>query len=743
MKFVKWLVANLLVVGIAACGGGGGDAGDSMYGGGGSGSGTTVTPTVSLSLSKSAVTSAGTVIATATVKSTAGAALSGVAVKFTLAKSIVTLSADTVSTDASGVATTVVSVKPGENYGDETLTASVAVGSATASSSAVLTANSATVVELLGSSNAAPTAGDQVTLTAVVKGAGNVGLSGAPITFTTDSGTLLSPSAKTDATGVATVKFSAGADKSNRTATITAVSGGASGQLILPVEGSKLSVSGATTMALSGTGTLSVKATDSSGKGVSAASVVVTSALANGLSPATVTTDSNGLGTLTYSATRSGADTLTFSGLGTSATTAVTISSEDFAFVAPASMAQIAVGAVQPLQVRYRQGGVGVSGKTVSFSSTGGMLSATSAVTDSTGVASVNISSTSAAPATVQAQLVGGTAQATLPVVFVATTPYRLVLQATPTAIGPNTSGATTNQSQVVAKVTDINANPVSGVTVNFSRDADPSGGNYLQPSGTTDSNGAVTVQYASGAQSTANNAVVLRGSVAGTSVTGTATLTVSQAALFIALGTGNTITNLDPQTYKKQWTVYVTDAGGVAVPNVSITAKVLPTSYRKGALIWVDDPGVWTAGLWTGAATWTDELGGVSLPSGSYISCPNEDLLLGEGDPRSFNGVLDSAAEDVNSSGTLEPGNVISLESGSVKTDSSGRATLTLIYAESYVPWVEVKLQVQAVVSGTASMTQSTFVVGGLAEDFTKADVPPAGVVSPFGRRTVCTDRL
>jgi hypothetical protein len=129
-------------------------------------------------------------------------------------------------------------------------------------------------------------------------------------------------------------------------------------------------------------------------------------------------------------------------------------------------------------------------------------------------------------------------------------------------------------------------------------------------------------------------------------------------------------------------------------------------------------------------------------LPAGSYISCPNEDLRFGENDARSFNGVLDGATEDVNGNGLLEPGNVISLESGSVKTDATGRATLSLVYAESYVPWVEVRLQVQAVVSGTASITEASFVVVGLADDFTKSDIPPAGQTSPFGRRTVCTDR-
>ena len=74
--------------------------------------------------------------------------------------------------------------------------------------------------------------------------------------------------------------------------------------------------------------------------------------------------------------------------------------------------------------------------------------------------------------------------------------------------------------------------------------------------------------------------------------MTGRAFLTVSQSALFIALGTGNVISNIDPQTYKKDWVVYVTDANGVAVPNITLTIKVLPTRYGKGYLGFVSGDG-------------------------------------------------------------------------------------------------------------------------------------------------------
>ncbi|MCU7374923.1 Ig-like domain-containing protein [Paucibacter sp. O1-1] len=107
----------------------------------------------------------------------------------------------------------------------------------------------------------------------------------------------------------------------------------------------------------------------------------------------------------------------------------------------------------------------------------------------------------------------------------------------------------------MLAKVTDASGNPVADATVNFSQVSDPSGGRLQQASAVTDLNGVATVQYVSGAESTASGAVQLKGTVAGsTSVTGTALLTVNQSALFIALGTGNTISNFDNQTYEKNW---------------------------------------------------------------------------------------------------------------------------------------------------------------------------------------------
>lgn len=594
----------------------------------------------------------------------------------------------------------------GCDAGSSPLTGSSACGGSDPGTSAQSIDMLASAVQLGTGANAS------VTITAIVKGAGNVSLADTAVSFSTNSGTLTSASATTDAAGVATATLSAGGDKSNRTITVTATSGSAVGTLQVAVAGTTLSFSGATTVTLGGTSTVAVKATDSQGVAIANLPITVASSLNNGLSATTVTTDSLGSAAVTYTATNPGTDTLSFDGGGATTTATLQISGENFVFTSPAANAQIPVGTPTAVSVRYLQNGNPVSGRTVNFAATGGTITPSSAVTNASGVASASVTSTTAGQATLQATLTGATtAQATVLVDFVSLAPNKLVLQVTPTAIGPNASGSSGNRADVLATVTDVNGNPVKNAVVNFTRVEDPSGGDLSQASATTDGSGQAKVEYIAGALTTASNGVKLRASVASNaSVFGTAALTVNQSALFIALGTGNVIESLDPQTYKKNWVAYVTDANGIAVEGVTLTFKVLPQLYGKGDLAWNGKAWVY---------------------SNNVVFCENED--------KNYNGVLDRNAnptldEDDNGSNTLEPGNVISVTPGNAKTDSAGRITLSLIYAESYSPWVRVKLRAEAVVAGTESSKEAEFIVEGLASDFTSESVPPAGATSPFG---------
>jgi hypothetical protein len=510
------------------------------------------------------------------------------------------------------------------------------------------------------------------------------------------------------------------------------------------VTGTTLSYSGVTTVPLAGVVQTTVTAVDSKGTAISGLPITVASSLNNALSAASVTTGAQGSATISYTATNPGTDKLTFTGGGTSLSNSITISAAAFKFSSPAASISIPVGTKQAVSVTYTSAGTPQVGKTVAFAATAGVLTVANAdktctlttaltgvvTTDGNGIATACVSATSASPATIQATLTNDTvaAQATLPVLFVATVPYKLVLQVTPSALSPNAGGSTTQKASVLATVTDAAFNPVSGVTVDFTRCVDPSGGSLSQASAVTSSSGQASVQYIAGASATASNGVLLTASVEGASIAqpacaagavttdstnnnavtnNTASITVSQSALFIAMGTGNQITAFDTATYQQTWSVYVTDSNGAAVSNVNLTIKVLPVAYWKGSL--------------TFNTVW-------GRTSANPI-CANEDI--------NYNGVLDPG-EDFNGDGKLEPGNVIAVATGTaggtLTTDSTGFASFNLRYAKSYANWVYVNLVASAVVTGTESNTSLMFVAPGAASDYSSQTVAPPGQTSPFG---------
>lgn len=649
----------------------------------------------------------------AIVKDAGNVAIAGAAVSWSA--TVGNLTGQTSVTNNQGVATATFS--PGSTFTVASTTITVSSGASSASVPLTIRAT-ATSIELLSTSPSIGTGGDQVSVSAFVKDASNIARVGVPVSWSVDKGRLSSVTTITDSNGLARATLDAGSDKTNRTALITATAGAATQTLSLPINGTKLSVSGATSTAAGSNLTLTFNASDSKQVAIPGVVLTLSSALANGL-PATATTDAAGQASVTYAATRPGADTVTVSGAGASLTVGITVTGtdEDLAFLTPAASTQVVVNTPQALTIRYRKAGVAQANVPINLAATIGNLSAATVTTDASGQATVSVQSGFAGSSMLSATLANSVTpvQATLPLSFIATTPATLVLQVTPTALAPNQAGQTAQQATLVAKVTDANGNPVSGSTINFSQLADPSGGLLQQASAVTDTNGVATVQYLSGATTTANNAVQLKAAVASNiAVAGTARMTVNQSALFIALGTGNTITNFNPETYEKNWTVYVTDATGVRVPGVPVTVKVIPNYFAKGRLIWSEIDSNW-----------------IYL---SYRECLNEDRV-------NQNGILD-AGEDTNSDGTLTPGNVVALTASTVTTDANGAATIVLRYAELYASWIGVRLTATAIVSGTEATSFKDFPLDKLAGDYSVKTVAPAGVLSPFGTdATSCTN--
>lgn len=566
-------------------------------------------------------------------------------------------------------------------------------------------------IELLSSASTVLSGGAEVVITAVVKSATNVGMSGQTVEFEASSGALLAPAAETNDSGIATVRLAAGGNKTNRDITVTVRAGSVSGSIVVPVTGTRVTLAGATSMQVGGAPVqYSVRALDSAGTGISGATIQLTSSLGNALSAATLIADSTGAATFVYTPNVSGTDTLSVSGMGANAAIQVLVSATDFTVRSPAINSSIFVGADQLITVRYRNNNAGVSGQVVTFTSTRGSFAVNTGITDGNGEASATLTSPTAGPATVSA-LIAGVGQVTLPVQFVATTPATLVLQSNPGAVLPNPTG-TANQSTLEALVRDAAGNPVANRLVTFTAVKDLSNGQLSPGSATTDANGRAQVQFISGANSTPANDVLLRADVAGTNVFGTTSLTVNGQALFINLAFGNTITNLDETTYSKPFSVYVTDATGNAVGNQRVVLSAIPSSYGKGFMVYPENGPQWVVAA--------EEI------------CANED--------RNSDGTL-QLEEDVNGNGSMEPGNVVVASPGAVTTDAQGRAAFSLQYGEQYVPWITVRLIARASVGGTESSTALSFGLSGLAADFTSETIAPAGRLSPFGQALDCTN--
>lgn len=562
--------------------------------------------------------------------------------------------------------------------------------------------------------------GAEAAITAYVKNVDNVGLSGQTVVFSSTSGNLQVGTSTTGEGGIVTAKLSAGGDKSIRSITVTVTAGKATGSIVIPVTGTALSIAGSGSLQAGGAAaTYTVRAVDSSSNPIGGAKVALASTLGNAVSPAEATTDATGSAAFQYTPATAGTDTLKVSGLGTTSSSSIVVTAVDFAAVSPASNATITVGAPQVVTVRYRLSGAGVAGATVSFTTTRGTFAApSSVVTDANGDASATLSSTTAGPGVVVAQI-AGVGQVNIPVQFVATVPATIIVQANPGAILPNTSGIT-NQSTIEVSVRDTAGNAVANKQVNFSTLQDVSNGTLSPGSATTDSNGRAQVQFISGASSTPANGVVIQAEVAGTEIRGTTTLTVNGKSLFITIGFGNTISNLNETTDNREYSVYVTDANGVAVGNQMVTLSVIPKLYGKGYLSW-------------NGKTWSySRVDRGDLVDSPTALCANEDI--------NFDGVL-AAGEDINGNGQLTPGNVAVAAPGTVTTDAAGRATFFVQYGEQFVPWVKVWIVARASASGTESKQTILVDLEGVASDFTNENVAPAGWISPFGTGTSCTD--
>jgi hypothetical protein len=182
--------------------------------------------------------------------------------------------------------------------------------------------------------------------------------------------------------------------------------------------------------------------------------------------------------------------------------------------------------------------GQGLPNRTVTFTTTAGSLAlpagvvalrangSTSVVatTDADGVAQATLtSSTTVETATVSARVETGSntsvAPSPLTIAFISAIPVEISLRAIPATVALGTT------STILATVTAAGNVPVEGVQVTFSFQTNNSGGLLSTTSGTTNTDGEVSVTYAAGALLSTDT---IRGSVSGAGGTITNTVEVS-----------------------------------------------------------------------------------------------------------------------------------------------------------------------------------------------------------------------
>lgn len=503
----------------------------------------------------------------------------------------------------------------------------------------------AAAITLLASSPQLGSSGSAVvTVTAIVKDGSNNLLPGVAVVFSADSGSLTVLQGTTDDSGQAIATLDPGGDFTNRTISVTATTGSLTSTVNVSVTGTGLAISGENAATLGDTTALIITLTDSDGDPISGKTVAVSSGLGNTLSAATLTTNSNGQAMVNVTAVNPGADTITASAQGATGAHTLTISGDQFSMTAPAVGADIDLGGCEPIQVGWQQNGAAVVGSAVTFSATRGTLysdaactaTATSAITNGSGVATMFVSSSNAGPSTLTAYVSGGPTTSRA-VSFVATTAASIALQASPSTIGPNDGSQTSEQqSTLTAVVRDASNNLVKGKAIRFTIIEDNSGGTLTTATATTDELGRASTTYVSSAATTAQNGVIIRATVEdNTTVTTTVSLTVAQSALFVRLGTGNLIQTVGQTQYDKKYTVIVTDASGNAAAGANVVLSVNPVAYTKGSYVYSGTSWVQTAFDATPAAIVGSD------PQSSANACASEDV--------NENGILDPG-EDINS---------------------------------------------------------------------------------------------
>lgn len=555
-----------------------------------------------------------------------------------------------------------------------------------------------------------------ITITAIAKDQNNNAIDNANIVFSVDKdATILKDATVTvtadpnDPDATPTTVVTAG---SVQTATLTpgspmiqtlnvsASSGGQSETISVDVVGTTVTIDGPSAITINQESPFTLKLKDSSNKPIAFQDVTLVSQAGN-----TLTSDSsfqtNAAGEIVFNVLglAGGVDTISASVLGTSVEKNISVSGDEFALSGGAQ--EIPINTDYTINFVWKKEGVPQVGETITLSATRGNIDNQTAVTDAAGNATFNIWSGTAGQTIISATTTDGLST-TLEREFIAVTPAYLNTQADPTLISPN------GTSTIIAKIRDVNDNPVKNKIIDF-RLNDTVDGTLSASTAITDSLGRASVSYKAGNSSSAKDGVSINTFIQGYPAVpqDEVKLTVGGNALRITLGDDNLLATEDV-FYIKQFGVIVTDSAGNPIGDQPVSFTINPINYKKGIMV-------------QGAENWVQR---------TSVTCPSEDL--------DKDGNLDFG-EDDNGNGTLEPTHD-AVVTGSGVTDASGKIVVEVVYPKNTALWTDQRISSTLVVAGTEFIEHTDFSLPILAQDVDLETTPPNSV-SPYGISDSCFD--
>ena len=577
-----------------------------------------------------------------------------------------------------------------------------------------------------------------VDVTAVVLDVNGQTVPGNTVTFSTGTDLTafisnISGGGVADANGVVTGKLNVGADKSNRTVTISAAAAGATNLVPVQIVGSTVAMNASgTTLPDTGVSpvTLTVTAKDSANNPVSNAAVTLTKTGAGNVTftpAATGTTNGSGQFVVTVAGATGGAVTVTASALGATAVTNFTVTSAAANF----SIDQTTNGAVVTLnptavsmkigdslvvQVNAPAPAASVTFVTTQGSWNGGGTSANVAVAG--GKASATLTAAQAGVANVQVFDPAATGNNdSLTVSITAAVANSITLQATPSVVATSV-GTTTGVSTLVATVSDPSGQPVGDVPVAFSIVNPTGGGETLSPVVSFSAAvaagglglGQARTTFTSGSLPSAAGGIKIRASVLGTGVAtnsapsgNDAGIVIGGTAGSVAFGQATVLAEANNATnYVLAMSVLVADVNGSPAPaGTVVNLSAWPIAWSTGVACLID------ADNGTNKGTFLNEDANENLvldpvEDGARVFYANKAAVAG--------GTKDGIATPSNSAGGIVP--------GTLTTDANGVATFNLTYGKTSAIWIVTRIRARTVVQGTEAVSEIQFRLPALQSD-------------------------